>query len=316
MERRKVHATFILNQSKLAGELLMNKLFKSGLTAILAALALWSSSINSAFADSSVWRVQTDDRIVFLGGTVHLLRPSDYPLPVEYSQAYEQSETLYFETDLNSMTDMAVQARLLQQLSYSGEKSLKTVLSDEAYSALQAYTDGAGLPLAMMEKFKPGMIVTTLQVMEFQRIGFTPQGVDAYFNTLAMGDGKTLGQLETIDDQIGFLSAMGEGNESEFILLSLSDLESTADMMDEMIAAWRVGDNQALSELFVTDMLNESPEIYDSLLKQRNLNWLPQIEEMLNSPETEFVLVGAAHLVGPDGLLALLESRGYKVSRL
>lgn len=282
----------------------------------LCAVVLGLGVMSWASADSSVWRVETDENTVYLGGTVHLLRASDYPLPEEYAEAYGASDTLFFETDLNSMGDMAVQARLLQKLSYSDGRTLKTVLNQEAYSALQAHMDGIGLPLAMMEKFKPGMIVSTLQVMEFQRIGFTPQGVDAYFNNLAMGDGKPLGQLETIDDQIGFLSAMGEGNESEFILLSLQDLEETVEVMDDMIAAWRTGDNDALSELFVAEMLNEAPEIYDSLLKRRNMNWLPQIEEMLKSAETEFVLVGAAHLVGPDGLLELLEGKGYRVSRL
>lgn len=294
----------------------MKTTLKQGYWRSLWALAWGIGIMSLASAESSVWRVESDGNTVFLGGTVHLLRASDYPLPEEYAEAYAESGKLFFETDLNSMGDMAVQAKLLQQLSYGDGRTLKTVLNQEAYSALQAYMESIGLPLAMMEKFKPGMIVSTLQVMEFQRIGFTPQGVDAYFNTLAMGDGKPLGQLETIDDQIGFLSAMGEGNESEFILLSLEDLEDTVEVMDDMIAAWRVGDNQALSELFVADMLNEAPEIYDSLLKTRNMNWLPQIEEMLTNDETEFVLVGAAHLVGPDGLLELLEDKGYSVSRL
>ncbi|MFT4886728.1 MAG: hypothetical protein ACJA2D_001949 [Pseudohongiellaceae bacterium] len=267
-------------------------------------------------ADSSVWQVQSADQMLYIGGTVHLLRASDYPLPEEYAQAYAASSKIIFETDVNSMNDLAVQAKLMQRLSYGDDESLKTVLSDEAYSALEAYLSTISMPLVMLEKFKPGMVVSLLQVMEFQRIGFTPQGVDAYFNTLAIGDGKPLGQLETIDAQIGFLASMGEGNESEFILLSLKDLEDTVDVMDDMIEAWRTGDNDTLSELFVADMLEQAPEVYDSLLKQRNLNWLPQLEDMLKSPEIEFVLVGAAHLVGPDGLLAILQAKGFQVSRL
>lgn len=279
---------------------------------------LFSACILSSIAraESSVWLVQAEDHTIYLGGTVHLLRAADYPLPDEYGEAYAASASLVFETDLSSMSDLSVQAKLLQQLSYGDGESLKTVLNEEAYSILEAYTGSIGLPLAMLEKFKPGMIVSTLQIMEFQRIGFTPQGVDAYFNTLAISDGKSLGQLETIDAQIGFLASMGEGNESEFILLSLKDLKDTAEVMDDMIAAWRIGDNDALSEFFVADMQEQAPEIYDSLLKQRNVNWLPQLEEMLESPEIEFVLVGAAHLVGPDGLLAMLQAKGYQISQL
>ena len=282
----------------------------------LSLLLIYLGVASGANAESSVWKVQHEAHTLYLGGTVHLLRANDFPLPTESDLAYQDSSELVFETDLESMNDFAVQARLMQQLSYGDGRSLKTVLSEEAYSALEMYTASIGLPLPMLEKFKPGMIISTLQVLEFQKIGFTPMGVDANFNALAAKDAKAVGQLESIDEQIGFLATMGEGNESEFILLSLQDLAETASTMDDMIAAWRTGNNDLLSELFVKEMLEEAPEVYDSLLKQRNLNWLPQIETMLSDAKTEFVLVGAAHLVGTDGLLALLEAKGYRVSQL
>ena len=280
----------------------------------LAAIQLFVSAVS--FADTSVWRVTNGSNTLYLGGTVHLLRPTDYPLPEEYEQAYAASQELVFETDISSMMDMSVQAQMLQQLTYSDERTLRTVLNDEAYEALTEYTAAVGLPLMVMEKFKPGMIISTLQVLEFQKLGFTPQGVDAHFNTRAMGDGKSLGALETIQEQIGFLAAMGEGNESEFILLSLSDLESTEEVMEEMIRAWREGNANALEQLFVVDMQQQAPELYDSLLRQRNLRWMPQIETMLRDSDTEFVLVGAAHLIGREGLVELLQASGYEVTQL
>jgi hypothetical protein len=245
-----------------------------------------------------------------------LLRPSDYPLPPEFDQAYADSSAVYFETDINSMNDLSVQAQMLQQLTYTDERTLKSVLNDEAYSALTAYTESLGLPLMMLEKFKPGMIVSTLQVLDFQRMGFTPQGVDMHYNSRARADGKTIGQFETIQEQIGFLASMGEGDESEFILLSLKDLQDTDNLMNDMVAAWRAGDSEELSRLFVDDMREQAPALYESLLLQRNLNWMPDIEAMLQDSDTEFVLVGAAHLVGPEGLVALLADKGYEVSRL
>lgn len=268
------------------------------------------------WADAPVWRVTDGESTVYLGGTVHLLRSEDYPLPEEFDQAYEGSSELFFETDISSMNDLSVQAQMLQQLTYSDGRTLKDVLDTEAYAALETYTAGVGMPLMMLEQFKPGMIVSTLQVLEFQRMGFTPQGVDAFFNAQALTDGKSVGALETLDEQIGFLAAMGEGVESEFIMMSLEDLDSTAKLMDEMIGAWRVGDSQALQTLFVDDMLERAPAVYDSLLRQRNLRWVPQIEAMFNDQDTEFVLVGAAHLVGADGLVELLRARGYNIFKL
>lgn len=283
--------------------------------ALLLTIALLQVA-HGVWADAPVWRITDGESTVYLGGTVHLLRPEDYPLPEEFDQAYEGSSELFFETDISSMNDLSVQAQMLQQLTYSDGRTLKDVLDTEAYAALETYTAGVGMPLMMLEQFKPGMIVSTLQVLEFQRMGFTPQGVDAFFNAQALTDGKSVGALETLDEQIGFLAAMGEGVESEFIMMSLEDLDNTAKLMDEMIEAWRVGDSQALQTLFVDDMLERAPAVYDSLLRQRNLRWVPQIEAMFNDQGTEFVLVGAAHLVGVDGLVELLRARGYDLFKL
>lgn len=286
------------------------------LRAGLAGFAALLFGLSTAIADTSVWSVRSGDNILYLGGTVHLLRPGDYPLPEEFEQAYQASSEIYFETDIGSMNDIAVQTQMLQQLTYGDERTLKTVLNEEAYSALAAYTATTGLPIAMLEKFKPGLLVSTLQILVFQSMGFTPQGVDAFFHTRAMGDGKDEGQLETLQEQIGFIAAMGEGNESEFILLSLEELAETGDVMEDMIGAWRSGDSEGLAELFVEDMKIESPELYDSLLLQRNLRWVPQIDRMLEDADVEFVLVGAAHIVGEGGLLDLLAQRGYEIEQL
>ena len=268
------------------------------------------------WAGAPVWRVTDGESTVYLGGTVHLLRPEDYPLPEEFDQAYEGSSELFLETAISSLDDLSVQAQMLQQLTYSDGRTLKDVLDTEAYAALETYTARVGMPLKMLEQLKPGMIVSTLQVLEFQRMGFTPQGVDAFFNTQALTDGKSVSALETLDEQISFLAAMGEGNESEFIMMSLEDLDNTANLIDEMIGAWRAGDSEALRTLFVDDMLARAPVVYDSMLRQRNLRWIPQIEAMFDDPEIEFVLVGAAHLVGADGIVELLRARGYAVSKL
>ena len=294
----------------------MQELMESIRRAYVVFVCLFLLSLSQAKADTSVWSVRSGDNVIYLGGTVHLLRPADYPLPGEFEEAYQASSELYFETDIASMSDLSVQAQMLQQLTYGDDESLSSILSDEAYAALSAYTATAGLPIAMLNKFKPGLLISTLQILVFQSMGFTPQGVDAFFHTRAVGDGKAVGQLETVQEQIGFIAAMGEGNESEFILLSLKDLAETGDVMEDMIGAWRSGDAEGLSELFVEEMKVEAPALYDTLLLQRNLKWVPQIDSMLQDADTEFVLVGAAHLVGENGLLDLLSQKGYEINQL
>ncbi len=290
---------------------LKNLVWWSGLS-----IAVLIGGTHLASAQTSVWRATDGNNTVYLGGTVHLLRPADYPLPAAFDEAYNQADELYFETDLAAMGDLSTQAQMLQQLTYSDERTLQSVLNEEAYTALQEHAARVGMPIGLMQKFKPGMVVSTLQVLEFQSMGFTPEGVDAHFNSRALSDGKPVNGLETLQEQIGFLAAMGEGNESEFILLSLEDLEETDTVMEDMITAWRSGDSEQLATLFVDDMRNEAPEIYESLLSGRNRNWLPVLEMMFGDSDTEFVLVGAAHLVGSDGLVSLLQARGYTVEQL
>jgi len=267
-------------------------------------------------AQSAVWVASNGAEKVYLGGTVHLLRPSDYPLPEPFEKAYQDSSALYFETDIAGMSDFAVQARMMQELLYSDGRTLQSVLDAPTYAALAAHVSSTGLPMQMMERFKPGMLISTLQVIEFQKMGFTPQGVDAYFNARALGDGKQVGELESIDEQIGFIANMGEGNENEFILSSLDDMEEIEAVMEQMIGAWRRGDNDTLESLFVADMKEEYPALYEALLVRRNHAWIEIIETMFQAEGTEFVLVGAAHLVGDDGLLSLLEGKGYEISRV
>ncbi|MCP5344070.1 MAG: TraB/GumN family protein [Pseudomonadales bacterium] len=267
-------------------------------------------------AASAVWQVSSEDNTIYLGGTVHLLRPSDFPLPEPFETAYQRSDELYFETDVAGLNDFAVQARMLQALTYTGTDSLRTVLTEETYQALNDHLTSTGMPIQMLEKFKPGLLVSTLQIMEFQKLGFTPQGVDTYFSARAIGDGKPVGELEPIDAQIDFISRMGEGKESEFVRLSLEELQEIPEAMTQMIDAWRRGDNDMLATLFVNDMKQVHPELYDSLLLQRNNAWMLIVESMFQDADIEFVLVGAAHLVGEDGLLSQLQAKGYTITQL
>ncbi len=267
-------------------------------------------------AQTAVWQVSNGANTVYLGGTIHMLRASDYPLPAAFDQAYAAADNLYFEFDLDEMDSVATQMTMLQQLMYTDGRTLQSVLNEEAYSALSDYTSRLGIPMMLLQNMKPGMLVSTLEIMAFQQLGFTPQGVDLTFQQRAKSDGKPTSGLETAQEQIGFLTGLGEGEESEFVLLSLRDLGTIADDIESMIVPWREGNIAELNELFIDQMKTETPEVYELLLINRNLAWMPELEAMLNDADTEFALVGVAHLVGEDGLLQMLRNRGYQVRQL
>lgn len=292
--------------------------FKLGTAAsqLITFLALALLFVSNSSAQSSVWLASKGDNKVYLGGTIHMLRANDYPLPSEYETAYAAADNLFFEIDIDLMNDPSAQMGMLQRLMYTDGRTLQTVLNEEAYNSLSDYVDKFGMPMFMLQNMKPGMLMSTLELLEFQSRGFTPEGVDIYFHQRAKADGKTIEAFETVEEQVGFIETMGEGEESEYVMLSLSDLEKIDNDIESMLSIWRNGRSDELVELFVDDMEETTPGVYQSLLVDRNYKWMPTLEAMFDDADTELVLVGVAHLVGEDGLVQLLQAKGYQVEQL
>ena len=281
---------------------------------LLCCLFLVLSAIPSR-AETSVWKVNSHGKHLFLAGTIHILSQDEYPLPPEFESAYEQSGIIVFETDIQGLESPEAQGAMIRAVSYGEGHSLQQVLSEETYLLLSSHLETLGIPGNALDPFKPGMVTALITVMELQRLGISAAGVDAYFSGRALAHGKTMNQLETIEEQISFIANMGDGQEDELILSTLSDIEELSAILDEMIRAWRSGNTDDLDRLFISELDQEFPQIYRDLIVKRNNAWFPQIEKMASSEEVELILVGAAHLVGPDGILILLSEKGYEVEK-
>ncbi|HBR92773.1 MAG TPA: TraB/GumN family protein [Opitutae bacterium] len=282
------------------------------LTYIAAACLLVSSSLS---AQSSVWKVSQGAHRLYLGGTSHILRSSDYPLPNEFDIAYQAADSLVFEVSPDNLNDPAFAMRLMAESVYKDGRTLKSVLSDEAYTALAAECRQANMPIEMIQSMKPGMAVMMLTVQKLMQAGVSQAGVDLHYAQQAKVDQKPIASLETTEFQLQLITSLGEGIESEMVLYSLKDLERINELFEQMIEAWRIGNMDTIEQLFVDDML-QYPEIYNTMLKDRNARWLPQIEAMLETEPTELVLVGLAHMAGSDGLIKLLTAKSYTVTQL
>jgi uncharacterized protein YbaP (TraB family) len=270
---------------------------------------------NPAQAADPVWKIVKGDSVLFLGGTVHVLTKADYPLPPAFEKAYSQAKTVVFESDTRKMQTPEFQNELLSKVIYQDGRSLKTVLNEKTYRELERHSIERGLPMENLVKFKPGMLAITLTVIEMQRLGLLGSGVDEFFLLRTINDQKEVGQLETADEQLNFLAALGEGQENEAISSSLRDIQTLPALMQATKDAWRRGDNQKLYEVSLAPIQNQFPGAYQALMVKRNNAWIPKIEAMLATNDVELVLVGALHLVGDDGLLALLAARGYEIQQ-
>lgn len=279
---------------------------------LLAATALLGTA---AFASTSLWKISRGDQTLYLGGTIHVLRSADYPLPDEFSRAFDRANRLVLETDLNQIDDASFREAFLAAARYPEGQTLADHLSAEVLSRLGTVCQDSGVDVATLLPFRPSVAMLTLLSLELSRLQITQVGVDQYFYQRAIDAGKPIAGLETANQQLDFLATMGRGVENQFVLHSLQDLDQLAVMLDEMIAHWRAGDTHKLEQLFVVPLQREHPAIYQSLLVQRNEAWLSQLEQLLQTEETELVLVGVAHLLGADGLLQQLQGLGFTVEQ-
>lgn len=283
---------------------------------VLISLALLLSASTWAAAATSVWKAQKGEVVIYLGGTCHILRQTDYPLPPEFERAYRAADSIVFETDIGQLNAPATQQRLVAKSLYSDGSTIDQHLSPPVYAALRAYAAANEFPLEPLRRLKPSLLMVTLLLTELRKMAFSEQGVDQYFYELARRDGKAIGQLETVDEQIDYLVSLADGDEDAFVRYSLRDMANIRAQFAVIAAAWRSGDADRLNELLVAELKTEQPQLYHRLIVQRNRNWLPLIDQRQQPLRTRFILVGAAHLVGPDGIIAALQQKGYKVEKL
>lgn len=281
----------------------------------VASLAL-ATLLSFPALSASVWKVSDGENTMYLGGTLHILSPQDYPLPEEYKTAYGQSDALVFETDIAALTTPEFAQKSLQMLTYGEGASLKDDVSDDTLKQLETHLATRGVPVDRFMNLRPALVGISLSMIEFQRLGLTSQGVDKYYYTLGMGDGKAMHYLESPEQQLSFIAKMGEGNEDAYVSYAIEDVKRMPEMLGELKEDWREGDMQGFYDLSMEEFADEYPDIYDLLLTTRNNNWMPVLTELMGTPETEFVLVGAMHIPGDTGLIKQLKAKGFSVEQM
>jgi uncharacterized protein len=269
-----------------------------------------------AGAESSVWQVSSPRATVYLAGSCHVLRASDHPLPAEFEKAYQNSRRIILEAPLADMEKPEYLGKLMQAAIYSDGTTLRQHISSAAYARAEAFCKERNYPIEQFQLFRPWMLTMTLTMLEMARIGADPTyGVDNTFHEKAQQDRKKIGSLETVDQQIGFLTAMDENMGDDQIEETIDELRTVGVKGPEILSAWKKGDEIILEELNLRE-LKAHPKVYRTLLVDRNRRWLKDIEGYLAGPENTMVIVGVAHLIGNDGVVNLLRQRGYKVAKL
>jgi uncharacterized protein YbaP (TraB family) len=120
--------------------------------------------------------------------------------------------------------------------------------------------------------------------------------------------------LETMAYQLDRFDSLSPALQEALLKTTMEDLDREVEGVKELAEAWRFGNVAAIEKMTLTT-LKEAPELYQKLLVERNHNWIPHVEKCLTDKAGCFIVVGAAHLVGPDGLPTLLAKKGLKVTQ-
>ena len=296
--------------------LLLKLLLKRRSAAVVAiALVIGSTTGLDAQTKSFIWKVQSGPRVMYLAGSVHALSADVYPLSPAFTKAYEASDTLLEEIDLETAGLLTLGPMLLSRAMYQDGRTFDKVVSKETLDLVTTHLKAMPMAAELIRPMKPWMVMLMLSAMQMQQAGLDPNlGLDKYFFDRAKMDGKTVIGLETAESQIDRFDKMPEALQEQLLRNTLDEISMQKGELATIIAAWRRGDSATL-ERDVMDGLKKYPAVYQSLIVERNNNWMPQLEKCLTRTTPCLVVVGAAHVVGPDGLLALLRRKGYKVEQ-
>lgn len=283
-------------------------------TVVVAALALLAPL--SAVTPNFLWKATGKGGAVYLMGSVHLLTEAYYPLDPAITQAFKDSDLLVEEVDLDELLAPEMQFSILMRSRLPDGQSLESILEPDTMELFKSFTADLGAAAETLMRFKPWMLATVVENLELQKAGFDPElGLDKHFFDLAKDGGKTVQGLETAEFQISLFDRMPMDQQSRFLHETLKQLATEKANVTTLADAWRFGDAAAIERIVLAD-LKDDPVLYQRLLVERNRHWLPQIEALFQRPGRAFIVVGAAHLVGPDGLLQMLKAKGFTVEQM
>jgi uncharacterized protein YbaP (TraB family) len=266
---------------------------------------------------SFLWKVQSKTNTVYVLGSIHYLKKEMYPLDEKIEKAFEQSEILVVEADVANISKEDIQ-KLMENAFYTENDTLQKHLSAETYGLVKKKLEELGASLEVANKYKPWFLGLNLVSLEALKLGFDPNyGIDRYFLEKAAERKKIL-ELESLEYQFKLFSALSKKDQESFLLYILKDIKVLDRELDKLVKAWSAGDEKGI-ELIMTKSIKEDKRlipIYEKLVVERNRKMVSKIEEYLKEKETFFVIVGAGHLVGNQGIIELLKGKGFSLEQL
>jgi uncharacterized protein YbaP (TraB family) len=265
-----------------------------------------------AAAHPAFWTVHGKSGTAYILSSVHVLpRTIAWHTPA-IDDAAKSSSTFLFEVP-SGQDDEADATRFIVARGRLPEgERLSSLLSPAAQKDYAAACALAGMQTTALDDKRPWVaaVVLTVSYM-YQRHLDSSDSPDSQMLSDAARSDKTIRYFDTTDEQLEFLARFDTTKGLAGFSALVGDFPSQPEREDALIRAWSAGDTATLAKLLDTSF--ESDPEGRKLIDARNRLWADRLEDLLEEGRTYFVTVGVAHLVGPNGLPALLRSDGYAV---
>jgi len=280
----------------------------------LSCVAL-SASVRADGPLHALWELHGKHNTVYILGSIHVLRPSDYPLAPAVLHAYSDASSILMEVNLAQIDVQRMQTELLASARLPEGKTLPGIMGDARYKRAQALAQEVGVDIGIFDAFAPWFAAEAISQLQLQQLGFQPKsGVEMFFLERARTDGKSVAGLETVHDQIALFDALSMDEQADYLVSSLEEAHDLPREVGAMVRAWASGDIQWFADQLKSE-IGRDPVLYDSVLVARNRKWVPKIEALLNDDKNYLVIVGTAHLVGQGSVIALLKKDGIAAAQ-
>jgi len=290
-------------------------------TFVITLLMILTAILTNLYAENFMWEIQGGKSKAYLLGSIHTMPKDVYPLDEKIETAFSDSDVLIVEADPTTLDQTEVNNFIMTNAVYKDSINLQTVLDEELFNNISVKMQELGLTEEQLKSFKPWFVSLNLGMGALQKIDITTgQGIDLHFLEKAHEQEMTILELETAVSQLEALSSMDDETQIDYLQYSLNDLENAKKDFMKMLECWLAGDAEAMNKqtkmklLELKDKLPGIVHYYNQIFVNRDINIAKKLAGYLENEEdhTYFVIVGAFHLIGDDGLLNLLQNKGYK----
>ena len=264
-----------------------------------------------------MWRYENGSTRLYLVGSIHVLKAALLPLPKRIEAAFSQADHVVVEVDIMN-PDPAAVARTFAKFALLAdgariEESLSPAQRDHLIDELRQL----GIGNEAVAQLKPIFLASQLSLARLATFGYSSAyGIEAHF--LSRLGNRTLHELETVEQQLALLASASMADQVEMLVNTLDDIAEMEPMIAQMVRAWFLGDDDELLRLFEQYTVGSDTDrrLLEVLIYERNVTLAAGIKDFLQKPGTWFVLVGAGHLPGPRGIVALLDAQGVQGHRV